>query len=129
MENVPQQTLLKWRQIADLLVRLTLSGKLVWESTAVTGKYITSFGDKTVAISEVFGESKFGESSPLVRIQILNWEAVEIDSFSDEDLEGNYFSVLRDLVRKIERDVSGADLALDEILTSLQYLDSDVDRL
>lgn len=125
MSNVPLQTLNKWRKLADGLLLLTNKGLLKWKESAKDGLFITTLRDNTVQIEETYGTSSQGQQIPLVVIKIFDLLENEVDSFSDEEIGDQYFGQLRDMIRLIQREASGAERVLDDILAELEQRDPD----
>ncbi|MDB6180194.1 hypothetical protein [Paracoccus fistulariae] len=125
MSDVPQNTIQKWQKIADHLLRLSAIGRLKWDDTAEHGKFVTSIGDNTVVLDEFDGVDKSGNHVPLIRISIRDFFDEEIDIFTDDDLGGDYYVRFKELLRVIERNSTGAERVLDELIEELDRMDLD----
>lgn len=125
MSNVPENTIRKWRKISDSLLKLSDIGRLKWDDTAESGKFVSSVGDHTVVLDEYEGTDKNGDHVPLIRVRILNFFDDEVDVFTDDDLGVEYYHKFKELLRVNERNSTGAEKALDELLDELDKMDPD----
>ena len=115
----------KYQSLIDKLYQSTITGNLVWGADLLDDKVLTTqIGTKTVEIGE--GRSDSGE--PLVRVTIRDDAGKALDTFDDESLSGlpvtggsfgGYWSLMSDLLAYAKRQATGAEDAIDEILTVL----------
>ncbi|WP_157038987.1 hypothetical protein [Caulobacter segnis] len=114
----------KYAFLVEKLYELTLGSKVEWSVTEAGGRYVAKIGNRRVAI-----ESEYrGNGDPDIVLSIVDDSDKTIDSFTDVDLvdsiprvEGykNYYMLMSDLLRRVARRATGAEDALDAILTDL----------
>ncbi|MEX0310126.1 MAG: hypothetical protein AB3N17_07730 [Tateyamaria sp.] len=105
----------KWTKLTELLVKRTNEGSLTWKPTATDFEFQTVINDFVVEIERYDGE---------VFVRVRNDSGKVIDSFKDSDLEQDPFedtwnSILWEFVRGLDRQASGADEALENIIGHL----------
>jgi hypothetical protein len=115
----------KYQTLVDKLYQLTTTGNLVWGADLLDDNLLsTQIGTKNVEIGE--GRSDSGE--PLVRVTIRDETGKALDTFDDESLSGipvtggnfgGYWSLMTDLLAHAKRQATGAEDAIDEILSVL----------
>lgn len=113
----------KWGQLLDKLTSLTKEGKISWKESEEKDKISTDL--KTAEVD----------------VQFLNWDdsyivivkdelGLPVDQFTDEELtETGYVSATRTfetLFRTVRRQNSGADKALDNVLSTLSHIDDEI---
>jgi hypothetical protein len=120
--EVNGETKSKWRLVLSGLRNATDGQKIIWDRTAEEESFITTLGKHVILFEKHEGDStiKF-----IVKLQDMSGEL--IDEFDDEDLddgrfEPNHFVIMQNLFLKIRRQISGADLAITDILTELDKL-------
>src|SRR3954452_12561118 len=111
----------KYVQILHLLVEQTDSGRLEWKETGEEAKFLVSFPNYSILISEEAGSRGF----PHYVVSVVNSDGKIVDSFSDEtikfnDLGENPYGIMQDLFNKARRRALRADEALDNIIAHLE---------
>ena len=118
-----------YKKLATLtfgLYRETAKGRVSWEETTSTGVYQASFSNYSVTIS--LEDSQEGAEHD-VRISIFNDEANVIESFSDIDLDVEWFreidandtpyKIMHGLYETARRIALGSEQAINDILSEL----------
>lgn len=119
----------KHRALSEQLYEKTEGGRLKWSESVLVSGYEVQLGDHIITISSSPGEFESEDYT----IQVLSRGYDVIDSFMDNDVlaEGvkpkvgsfsGYYPMFRAMYRMIQRQVSGADIALDDVLKSLSDL-------
>jgi hypothetical protein len=116
----------KYVKILQLLAEQTNSGKLNWKETGDQSKFLVSFPNYSIIVSEEMGE---GDEQDYF-ISIVNSEGRVVDRFSAAMFPNwiwgsNAYGVIRDLYNQARRKALRADRALDDIIA---HLGSDAGR-
>jgi hypothetical protein len=114
----------KQKKLANALIARTEQGLLEWKVGLNERSFQVTIGNNTVFVREK--QIRGQESSDIV-ISVLNDEAVEVDSFSDVELneseEGGHgrqwYTKLKNLFEVARRTALGSDQILNEILSDL----------
>jgi hypothetical protein len=111
----------KYQQLVERLAVKTDQGEVYWKEAAGPDTFQISFPNYSLTLS-----SQNRQGSILYVISILNSEGRTVDSFSDEDLDGDgrggrYFTMMGELYHNARRQALGVDKALDEILGQLDH--------
>lgn len=114
----------KMRGLAEALYNKTLSEDITWYLSTDKEVAIAELGMYRVSVTEV-GSSSFSSD---IKVSIFDSDWSEIDTFSDQSF-GNttptvdgistYFQLLSELLERAKRQVSGADRAMENLLTVL----------
>lgn len=114
----------KYRDLVENLFQSTQTGKIVWAMDEYEDCPYCQINTFKILISS----SQDAEGEPIVIIRIVDKEDNEIDSFNDNflrdespSIEGfsGYWSLMETLHNMARRKASGADEALDNILSFL----------
>lgn len=110
----------KQAQLAQMLYRATMSGKLQWRETSRQESVQTTINKYVIQIERRPREG--GEYDFI--INVINKAGDTIDTFDDNSIKANseyteMYSNYMILWSKIKRTLSGADAALDDILKDL----------
>lgn len=104
----------KWKILADLLIENTIDEKIDWEED--DGLFMADLGEYVVSLFHDEGNNRFV-------VQLRDSGGV-IDGFSDDDLiamgASGYYHKFENIARIIHRRNSGAEKALDEIISKLR---------
>lgn len=113
-DAVSTDTLSKWRRLVRALDLATSEGKVKWKPTAESSIFLTTVNDTTVVLS--------AQGQDYV-LEIVDGSDAVVDRFSDVDLDrgegGVFFSLMKNLYQRINREASGADEILDDLINSL----------
>ncbi|WP_299282618.1 hypothetical protein [uncultured Tateyamaria sp.] len=106
----------KWVQLVDRVLDLTNAGKLEWQETSDSDIYQVVLGKNVLDFeSEMFGNGySFKLRGPHGNI-VESFSANELTDISNK----NYFDASQKLVTLIERQISGKDQLLDEVIAEL----------
>lgn len=124
----PQETIKKWRLLADMLISLTNKGVISWEETPSDDEFVTSVEDNAILLRRSTYVNDEIEEVPIVEIIIQDNSGKTVESFNDEDISAsglNYYRRLDELVKNVQRKLSGAEERLDRILAALSMRDPD----
>lgn len=117
--EVPKATLEKWRKLVERLAFNSQKGRLTWEEGAISDSVVTNIADFTLSLTRTNDENRIDYI-----VRVFNNTGALIDYFMDSqvDTQANryhYFRILDELFREAQRKITGADIALDEILDNL----------
>lgn len=121
--DVNEETKAKWRRVLVGLRIATDNQKIKWDRTAVEHAFITSLGDHVILL-----EKQWDDQSTKYTVKVQDISGDLIDEFDDADIEtgpfeNDRFAAMANLYLKIRRQISGADSAIDEVLSELDKLD------
>lgn len=121
--EVNKETREKWRRVLTGLRTATDSQKISWDATAEDSAFITSLGNHVILLERQVDDRSF---KYIIKLQDGFGEL--IDEFDDDDLDFDssdyvHYRILANLYLKINRQVSGADSAINEVLAELEKLD------
>lgn len=121
--DVSEETRAKWRRVLNGLHTATVEQKITWDRTAIETAFVTALGSHVILFERLEDDRKV---TYVIKLQDLFGELV--DEFDDTDLDvglfDNVFLEKMDALHlKIKRQMSGADSAIDEVLTELDKLD------
>ena len=115
----------KYKVLIDRLYEKTNAKDLPWESDIIDDEVVsTSIGDRTIEV----GDARNGSNEPIVKVTIRDSNGRIIEEFNDENLSGlltgrpqfqSYWPLMKDLLSMAQRQATGADKALDEIIEAL----------
>lgn len=122
--DIPATTIEKWRKLLHLIFALTENDHLTWRETAIDDEFITSFNDAVIVIAQKQRGSGEGVRN-VIEIRLQGAEGKEIDSFDDEDLSedfgsADYYIVMKEFMKKLQRKISGADKVIDTLIRAMQ---------
>ena len=120
----------KYRELAEKLYNSTLDKSLHWQQDPFSEDLFTSLGKYKICLYS----NEDAEGSPYIRVVVKNQAGEEVDSFTDSTISGatpnvysiqSYWVLLNNLYTMAHRKAKGADEALDEVLSALDF-DDDV---
>lgn len=115
----------KYKMLMDRLYDKTDAKELPWQSDIIDDDIVsTSIGDRTIEV----GDARNGSNEPIIRVVIRDANGRIVEQFDDENLLGlstgrpqfqTYWPLMKDLLSMAQRQATGADKALDEIIDAL----------
>lgn len=122
--DIPATTVEKWRKLLQLIFTLTENDHLTWRETAIDDEFITSFNDAVIVIAKKKRVSDEGFRH-VIEIRLQDVDGKEIDSFDDEDLSeefgsAEYYVVMKEFMKKLQRKLSGAEQVIDTLIRAMQ---------
>lgn len=116
----------KYRRLTRMLSSKTKDGKISWTPSIFVEGFESEIGNSTVNISIVHT----GNEVPDYLIRIFSRDLTLLESFTDVDIRdttgaevdgfASYFQMMEHLYNSINRKLSGADKALDDLLGALE---------
>jgi hypothetical protein len=110
----------KWTQLTKRLLELDKRGSVEWVESDSSDGIQTSLGSFVVLIREIEALNQY-----VFVLKKANGDV--FDDFTDDDLTSfgfpNAYQQIKDLYRSVHRKVSGADDAIDEMLSELDKKD------
>ena len=122
------ETIEKYTKLVDRLFEFTKDKRIEWRSDPFTDEVSCHFSNFNIKIND----GSDSEGSPYIKLSIVNFSDVEIDSFTDNDLVSNtpklrgyssYWKLMEELLKLARRQSRGADDAIDNILNELDAKD------
>lgn len=114
----------KWVDLANKLIRLTFSGKLDWNETSEEDMFQTAVGGIVIQFEHV---TSFDD---VFSIAILTKDGKRFDGFTNEDLSkidrSEWYLTFQSMFQTIQRQISGADKILDDLLAQLDKKDDEI---
>lgn len=120
---MPNSTRDKLATLTETLIDRTKKKQILWEISADDGVYQSKLGKHIV---QIYVSYKADASIPDYNISLINEDGQLLDRFSDPDLAGfkpskydGFFSAMGDLYAMAGSQATGADNAIDDILSFL----------
>lgn len=127
MDNhVSVETRKKWAEFFRRLEYGTTKKSIKWKTTSSDTDVFSKIGENVI----LFG-TEFRNNRPFYYIQIETNDGRKIESFDDEELGNigddiNYFDRMKELFAKINRELSGADKVLEDLIKLLPDPDEEI---
>lgn len=120
-------SIVKQRQLVETLYDLTNRKRIGWEKSDYRYGFDVQVGGSTINLTSSPGDYDENDYT----LKIFNDDHDEIDAFSDVDISEpdltpnvgefrNYYHLMETLFRTVKRQISGADKALDDVLSALK---------
>lgn len=112
----------KYRKLLEILYSKTIDGKLTWNVDEWNDPF-TRVGAKAIFLESSEGD----DGQPLILLKILDPGGNVVETFNDEQVDGtpsiggmrSFFELMKTVRAQAIRQATGADHALDELLSEL----------
>lgn len=110
----------KYKEIVNILIEKTKSGKVSWEETSMSNRFIVNIGMNAIVVGYI--DKPFDNECQSYTIDILNLLGctVEKTTIGHNDKEG--YTLMEQLYNIVKRNVMKVDETLDDIISDLKKL-------